>query len=543
MSTLAPRRPRRGSRFLRFLLALACIALALVSVRAFRSRQRERAPVEAFVQRFDLAASRPAEIGAMGFERDPDLAAGIAVHAALSDVAAQSAAPGPAQSEELAAARALMLDAVAARPGWAYHRFLLGQVVSAAARSEPSAEKDWEARVTPLKLAVAAAPGLDETWSALGGLYLENWERLSESQRSEALPVFRRALHDPRFGSARFLALSKAIGRDPAIALLPESPELLDAAADAFSSTGDFWASAELLRRRDQAERIARAQDLQRIESRFRLRNVSALRQACEEWAAEHPVSQLDDVSGRAQAARILELWPGDQGGPWESDSRADLVRFFLDGRESSVAPATLTRTIDALSGVPDDVSARVKLRAGDVAGAEELARRPQNQGGPEWSVYYAELARLLLQQGRAREARATLDLVSLGARDSCDVLLARREVALALSDSAELATVNQRIASSVSPRRQDLAPERVTFSVCLDPQEAERQSLELRVAPQGPAVIRYGWGAGRSGMQFLQGEGVVSLPASGLSGSRGATVQSVVGVPIRASAALSPHR
>jgi hypothetical protein len=252
----------------------------------------------------------------------------------------------------------------------------------------------------------------------------------------------------------------------------------------------------------------------------------------------------LDDPEGRAQAARILELWPSDQLGSWDDDPRADLVRFYLDGRESAVSPQILLRTLAALADVPDHVTARARLRAGDVAGAEEVAGRPQNQGAPEWTLYDAELARLLVKQGRAREARNALDLLSPATRDSCEALLARRDVARALGDTAELAAVGQRLSSlrgSVSA--QGASPEGARLSICIDPEQPGSPSLDLKLTSQGPAVIRYGWGAGREIPLFLAGERVVSLPLGGLAGARDLTVQSSVGAPVRASASFAASR
>jgi len=537
-----------SSRALRTSLSLVCVGLAAASIFYFRRRADERASSEAFVKRFALDLRRPEEIGAMKLEPEPDLAASIAVHAALRDAAASlpSAVGLGAREEEVAAARDLILDASAKRPGWAYHRFLLGRLAYQAAGPvrDPAAAKAWETWATPLKLAAAAAPGSDEIWSALGGVYLENWQGLTATQRSEALPALRRALLDSRFVSSRFLTLSEAVGRDKAMSLLPGNPELLGAAADALSAHGDLAAAAALLGRRDTAEKRARAAELRRIEGRFQSRDSAGLRAACVDWAAEHPVSELDDPAGRAQAARVLELWPGDRGGPWETDPRADFVRFFLDGRESAVPAETLSRTLDALSDVPDQVIARVKLLAGDVAGAQELAGRPQNQGAPEWTQYYADLARLFLKQGRSREARGALDLLPLATRDSCDALLARRDVARALQDTVELAIVNQRLTSlRISPRLQDQGSEGAKVSICVDPEQADKLSLDLRLAPQGPAVVRYGWGAGRDGALFVQNERVVSVPLAGLSGLRDLTVQSVAGAAVRASASFAANR
>lgn len=539
---------RTSSRLPRSLAALICLGLTALSILFFVRQRSQRANPEAFVKRFALDLRRPEETGAMRFESSPDLAAGIAVRAGLPDTAASlpSALGAGAREEEIAAARDLALGALATRPGWAYHRFLLGQLVygAAGAARDPSAPAIWDTWATPLRLAAVGAPAMDDVWSALGRMYLENWQRLSASQRSEAIPVLRRALQDPRFVSARFLALSAALGRDEAMGLLPENPELLGAAADSFSLQGDLTAAAALLGRRDAAERRRRATDLARVEGRFRARDQNGLRTACAEWAADHPTSDLDDPDGRAQAARILELWPGDQGGPWDGDPRADLVRFFLDGRESAVSAQILLHTLDALSDVPDHVTARVRLRAGDVDGAEELASRPQNQGAPEWTHYYAERARLFVKQGHAREARSALDLLSLATRDGCDALLARRDVARALGDSTELASVGQRLSSLRSSGRwQDASPEGARLPICVDPEQPGSPSLDLRLASQGPAVIRYGWGAGREGPVFVAGERVVSVPVGGLAGARDLTVQSLSGASVRATASLPASR
>lgn len=542
MVTLSEGAVRTASRVPRSIAALICLGLAAASVLFFARQRSERANPEAFIKRFALDLRRPEETGAMKFESEPDLAAGIAVRAALSDTAPSlpSARGVGAREEEIAAARDLALAAAATRPGWAYHRFLLGRLVYEAAGTarDASAPAIWDTWTTPLRLAAVGAPGVDEIWSALGQVYLENWQRLSVAQRSEAIPVLRRALQDPHFVSARFLALSAAVGRDEAMGLLPENPELLGAAADSFSRQGDLTAVAALLGRRDTAERKRRAADLASIDGRFRARDQNGLRTACVDWAAEHATSELDDPAGRAQAARVLELWPGDRGGRWEGDPRADLVRFFLDGRESAVSAETLWRTLDALSDVPDHVVARVKLRAGDLVGAEELAARPQNQGAPEWTLYYADLARTLLKQGHAREARGALDRFALAARDDCDALLARRAVARALGDPVELALVGQRLAALRSPRRQDPSPGGVTLSICVDLEQAGNPNLDLKLASQGPAIVRYGWGSGRAGTMLLQDERVVSLPLAGLSGGRNLTVQAVAGAAVGASAA-----
>jgi hypothetical protein len=185
-----------------------------------------------------------------------------------------------------------------------------------------------------------------------------------------------------------------------------------------------------------------------------------------------------------------------------------------------------------------------VKLRAGDVQGAEELADRPENQGAPEWTLYYADLARLLLKQGHSREARGALDRLALAARDDCDALLARRNVARALGDQVELSTVGQRLAAlRSSPRGQDSSLGSITLAICVDPEQAGNPNLDLKLVSKGPTIARYGWGVSREGTIFIQNEGVVSLPLAGLSGWRNVTVQSVAGPAVQASGSAVASR
>src|SRR5215831_14971048 len=87
MSTLSPSGARPVSRVLRFLAALIFFGLASASILVFVRQQSERARPEAFVKRFTLDLRRAGEIGAMKFESQYDLAAAIAVEAALSDTA------------------------------------------------------------------------------------------------------------------------------------------------------------------------------------------------------------------------------------------------------------------------------------------------------------------------------------------------------------------------------------------------------------------------------------------------------------------------
>jgi hypothetical protein len=534
---------------MRILFALASCVLAAAAIANFRREAIERASAEAFVQRFALDLRRPEEVGAMRYEPGADLAAGIAVDASLADMTDSSGPPRPAGAadlgQETAAGRDLMLDAMVKRPGWAYHRFLLGRLAyrSADGTQNPSSA-EWNAWATPFRLAAEAAPGLDAPWIALANAYVQNWEKLSASQREDALPVIRRALQDPNFLAEHFLTFSEKVGSSQASSLLPDNAELLAAGAAALSAHGDLVAVKSLIDRAESSEKRERQAGLLRIEERYRMRDREGLASACQDWTSRHSVAGLDDPVGRSQAARVLELWPGDRGGPWDTDPRGELVRFFLDGREASISGGILSRTVSALSEVPDDVVARVKLRAGDVVGAQEVAAHPEDPEAFEWVPYYLDFSRFLLSQGRAREARGALDMVPVAGREDCEGLLARRDVARALGDTLELGLVNQRLdALRTAARTQDLTGDRLTLVVCCDPQQTNGGAIPLRLTSPAPALVQYGWGRGRAGTILLQGERVVPMLLAGRSGRKEVGVRTIAGGPVRAAIGSSATR
>ena len=160
-SPVSPEAPVTGSRPMRILFALACAVLAAASIANFQREATEREAAEAFVRHFSLDLRRPDEIGAMKYEPAADLAASIAVNASLSDLAGGAAPKGAIDTaREAAAARELMVDAVAKRPGWAYHRFLLGRLayLQAAGQSKEPGPASRESWAVPLRLAAEGAP-------------------------------------------------------------------------------------------------------------------------------------------------------------------------------------------------------------------------------------------------------------------------------------------------------------------------------------------------------------------------------------------------
>jgi hypothetical protein len=262
------------------------------------------------------------------------------------------------------------------------------------------------------------------------------------------------------------------------------------------------------------------------------------LRTLCEEWVSKHGIGNWDDEIGRAQEARVLELWPAHDPGSWRADPRGKLVRFFLDGRQSEVKGETLARSLETLSGVPEPILARAKLLAGDVEGSEELARRASDPTAAQWTAYIVELVRFHLKRGRSRQAESALELVPPGARQQCDVLLARRDVARELGNAGDVEILNRMIASvrmSSHSGEPNPGSSEAALTLCLDPAWAKRRVLVVEVEVVAPAVLTYGWDGGRSGtFPALEDSTIVRVPLGGFTGSRKFSVRPWAGGPLR---------
>jgi hypothetical protein len=533
--------------------ALAAVALLLVawSLFGFVQDQRSRGAAERFARRFTLDRRRPLEVAAMGLERSPDGAAAVAVDAALED-ARGSGPPIDIEPEaralwvqaalglgvELELARDLMLDAVGYRPASARDRFLLGSVVYAAqARSLAGDPRQW---IEPLTLAASAAPGLDPIFSQMGGAYLESWPRLSPGQRKGAALAWQRAFADPGFVARALLPAGAILGREQAVRLVPEQASSLRAAFDALARDGDVARAAALRPRLERALREDRDLGIAKIRQRLASGDLEGARSLCQEWLTRSPAGEFDDPSGRAQTARVLELWPSDTGGAWRTDPRGELVRFFLNRRETEVRGDALLRATDALTGVPDTVRARVRFLAGDPAGADDVLQKSGRPGSFEWVPYLVEVARVKLAAGDAGGARVVLKGLSPSVTDGCDVLLLRRDVAAALGDEAEAAVVEERLRWL----RRDSFPAEAwsaagSMSLCLDDKFPRGRKLRISIDAAAPAILSFGWNGGREGSVLVpKGPSTVTLPLPPLSGRQTLSVSSEAGGAISVGSA-----
>jgi hypothetical protein len=483
----------------------------------------------------------------MRLERTADGATAVAVDAALEDAGGgrPPAEVSPEQQalwlqasravvDELEAARGLVLEAVARRPGRARQRFLMAQIayaldVHSGGKADP---RLW---IEAFRSASSAAPGLDPIQTALGTAYLENWTRLSATDKTEVGPTWRRAFLDPGFVSKALGPVARLIGPDQALALVPDRAPSLRAASDSLKTSGDLERAAGLRPRLDRALRDEREQGLAAIARRLEAGNLEGARTECLDWIGRSSPAEFDDAAGRAQAARLLELWPNDTGGPWRTDPRGQLVRYFLDHRERDVPAEALVRATDALTAVPETVRARVRLLAGDLPAAEAIRERSSVPGSYEWVPYLVELGRGKLASGDAGGARAVLKGLSASAAEGCDALILRRDVALALGDAEEAAAVTRRLAGTF----QDVFPAEAwsaggLMSLCLDQKATGKSQIRIALQTDGPSIVAFGWNGGRQGSVFVPGgSSSLVLRVPELSGRQTLFVAREAGSPV----------
>jgi hypothetical protein len=204
-------------------------------------------------------------------------------------------------------------------------------------------------------------------------------------------------------------------------------------------------------------------------------------------------------------------------------------VKFFLDGREESVSPAVLLRTVAALNGVPDPVRARIELAAGHVEAARALARAIA-ASPEEWSAFHLDVARRELSAGRIVEARQALSRLGPEARGGCGALLLRREIARRLRDVDEARTAESRLATLREPEPHDWSSVG-TLSLCVDPEWSTGRILDVVIGPGAPALVRWGWDGGRAGtLAVPASETSVRAPLDRAAGQRMLWVSFLIG-------------
>ena len=438
--------------YTRALPAVACLALAVVSVVRWSGDLRTRDPLDRFVTEYRFDLRRPDVAQSVRLAPSFDIGADLLANYALADavVPAKLRDLTPEQRQawiempanignELRDARQLMLASIAALPGWPYHQALLGQLVytDGARVLSPDLVRRSEQWSIPLRRAAEAAPADGQIWQSLALGYLQTWPDLSAKHR-EHLPVaLRQSFEDPAFVRAIFGAAVDMVGLDETVAALPERPSSLKHAFAALRDRDQLDAAWSIHQRWEAAEWLARERDLAEIETRMARGDVAIARRLCERWTSTHSVWDWDSREGQAQVARLLDAWPEGTTGTWLRDPRAEAVRYFLAGRHEGASPAGLVRAIDALEGVPAAIRAEVLVTAGDFARADALDRELAGESHLARVPYLVTRARRALALEGPARAAAILEEIPAVAREECAVEALRAEIAGA-SDTAQ---------------------------------------------------------------------------------------------------------
>lgn len=512
-------------RAARYGLAIFWVALLVVSWLHYRADLRRRVAVDRFVRTYAVAERRPAHEETIHFAPTADLAAEVAADVALQDalgsVNLSDVDPRLRQiwidsvsryDDELADARALLLEATRARPGWPYHRALLGEVEFIRARRARALDQSFERWLIPLRSALAGAPGEESFATFTGRAMIEAWPALADHWKREAQSILRTALRDPQFVRTSYLDLIEILGHDPVFALLPSAAPSLKAAIDSESEVADVEAVSELFPRWEEAEWREREADLGEVKKRARMNDAVGLRRACAAWVFRHRIEDFDTGAGRRQLSQLLELWP-DEPGSWRTDRRADLILFFLDGRTADVDARALASAAASLTEIPRPVAARAALLAGDSYLADTIVRSSDTARALEWTRYYVELARHHLQEGRIEAAAVAIEQVSPAARNECDVAVARAAVDRAKGKL----TADGKAAVTVYPVEHW---SRGLLPVCVAADGGAKTLTATFEVKEIPALLSYGFDRGRLGTRLLPpGRSSVTVPMAGRGG------------------------
>ncbi|HJT16004.1 MAG TPA: hypothetical protein VJ853_01375 [Thermoanaerobaculia bacterium] len=465
----------------------------------------------AYLARFDVHERRPDVTRTVGYAPSADWTADIVADAALNDayspVDLSNVTPRARQSwieamthlgDELHATRDLLLDAIARRPGWPFHESLLGQVVFAADSRDANPELTRRSAMwsEPLLDAAESAPAATSVWQSLAAAYVATWPELNETHLQTTPRVFRNAFSDPEFVHLMFPSAASVMGSQRALSYIPNSPQPLRVAFDFFASRNDIPAAAQLRQSWERAEREQRARDLAQIEQHAGRGDVEETRALIRQWLSKHSVWNFDDPAAHAEAQRIVELWPGGTVGRWTTDPIADDVRY-LQSRNGDFAakPDVVLRAVEAFSDVPAVTLAEARLAAGDVNGAEQLARSADDAGSFDWSSYLFQLTRYRIRTKNLAEASAALQRLPVAARNTHEALLLQSDIA------STRAADEPQLRSSCDPAAEfQLTGAR------------EPRTATIAFTSAEPALVDVGLNRARAATVLIEGGGSVSF-------------------------------
>jgi hypothetical protein len=535
-----PAPPAHYNSAVRRIAALVPLALASLAAWHYFDDLAGRKAVLETASTFAFDVRRPLETEMIGYAPSSDFAAQVLASSAISDALGSVRLTGLSPRErqawldvplflddELAAAIDLQLDAIRRNPGWPLHRHYLGKLAFTRDRRSVGGDVDPGRWLTPLLSSWRSAPRHEAGVETLAAVLLEAWPLLTAEQRALTAELLREAFVDPQFVRLAFDVAVDVVGRDATLRSLPDEPASLAEAVRVLGRRGDVRDAAALHERWEHAEWQAREADLAAMRKRLERGDWKGLLAASSLWVSRHDVRAFDTPAARRQAAEVLALWPRDRFGSWRRDPRADIARFFLDGRMDAIDAKVLEAAVSSMSGVPAPVRARVALAAGNRAKAEALVREAGSEGAFEWTDYFVDLAREAIARGDLRAAIAAFDRISPSARRECDVLVARRQSGEELDPPALSVTDDSGAILEASWSANGM------LGICVDPSLQAGRTLAVTLATSSPALVEWGVNGGRRGTTVVDGEETIKLPLSGMAGRSVVYARALWGGPI----------
>jgi hypothetical protein len=533
MSDAAPPSTRWGS-------VTVAAMLLIAAVLEFVSNLSGRAPVALWAKRFGFDVRRPLEYEALLREPYGSLAAVAASEMALADSVETIPLPRasaalrrawldsvPRRPEALAGALALVRTGIARRPGFGDLR-LSAAKLDAFGGAPADASRSWALR----RAAVSALPGIDAAWTLYAAMAIDHWRELPQPERAAAATALSRAFANGPFVREALPAALATIG-PAALSWIPDDLASMRSALAVLAGRREVAAYVELFARMQEREAKRRGEEVAAIEHNLARGEVEDARQGCRHWVETYRPQGLDSPEGRREAARVLAAWPPGPEGSWNSGPKADLVRFFLNGRETQIAGPVLQRSLASFPDVPAEVRHRVAL----LAGSPEAGRRLMEtapEGDPDWTPALLLFARQQLAAGNASGARRALDAVLEPIREDCEGLIVQRELAQAINAALPAETYGLRLAALLPGELPaDAWSSERTVGLCLDPTTSV--ALEIEIASPQEAFVEYGWNGGRRGtVRVGPGSGTVALTISGESGRGVLFLRDLAGGPTR---------
>ncbi len=370
----------------------------------------------------------------------------------------QSARPGSAEAvaQQLPVARELALEVLSQQPNnWQASMFLgaatyLDWSLHSDRRLYTAADQ-WE---QPLLKAIEQAAGKSEPRRFLAAAYLETWEALSSAKRDFTRQLVKTMfLEDPdsfdRLGPVWF---EVAGDREPALEVIPDLPKPWIALKRSFAEKQDWDSFCLAHGRYFEAFMRQLARDLDEAEQRLRLGDVAGGRQICLAVVVSSPRDGLfADLVRRA-----LELYPPGLRGLRSRSTLKSWLRWALELHEIGIdpfSPRVISRLTDAIGELDTPTGALAALIADDAYQVNRYEKLADSKHAKEWAPFLIARSRWLTDREELDAAEMSLGEVHRSARESAPYWLARRRLALATGDLADLGTADERLAAFRSRR------------------------------------------------------------------------------------------